>query len=112
MRKFETTITVKRYEMNLILKEGMIAKVAGTDANHIVIHSEPYLSSLITDHDLCLLNVETLEPLAIGDRQILKVWDTNHTLVYDANDSVIASLKRQAESILAKIKELEATKVL
>lgn len=99
-------------DMNLILKEGMIAKIAGTDANHVVIHSEPYLSSLNTDHNLCLLNVETFEPHAIGDRQILKVWDTNHTLVYDANDNIIASLKRQAESILVKIKELETAKVL
>lgn len=99
-------------EMNLLLKEGMIVKVAGTDANHVVIHSEPYLSILNTDHDLCLLNVGTLEPLAIGDRQILKVWDTNRKLAYDANDSIIASLKRQAESILTKIKELEDAKVL
>jgi len=99
-------------DMTLILTEGMVVKVAGTDANHIVIHSEPYLSNLNTDHDLCLLNVETLEPLAIGDRQILKVWDTNRKLVYDANDAIIASLKRQAETILVKIKELEATKVL
>lgn len=99
-------------EMNLLLKEGMIVKVVGTDANHVVIHSDPYLSNLNTDHDLCLLNVETLQPHAIGDRQILKVWGTDRKLVYDANDSIIASLKRQAESILAKIKELEAAKVL
>lgn len=112
MRKFETTITVKQYEMNLILKEGMIAKVTGADANHVVIHSEPYLSSLNTDYNLCLLNVQTLQPLAIGDRQILKVWDTNHNLMFDANDTIIASLKRQAESILTKIKELEDAKVL
>lgn len=99
-------------DMNLILTEGMVVKVAGTDANHIVIHSDPYLSSLDTAYNLCLLNVETLQSLAIGDRQILKVWDTNHKLVYDANDNIIASLKRQAESILTKIKELEAVKVL
>ena len=99
-------------DMNLILTEGMIVKVAGTDANHIVIHSDPYLSTLNTDLNLCLLIVETFQPLAIGDKQILKVWDTNRKLVYDANDTIIASLKRQAESILAQIKELEATQML
>ena len=40
-------------DMNLILKEGMIVKVAGTDANHIVIHSDPYLSKLIIGFWCC-----------------------------------------------------------
>lgn len=98
--------------MNTILTEGMIVKIANTDAKHIVISSDPYLSKLHTDYEFCLLNLETLEPIAIGDNQVMKVWDVNHKLVYDANDSIIVSLKRQVESITSKINELEAAKVL
>lgn len=109
IKKIEET---KLPDMNLILSEGMIVKLHDDDATYLVVKSDPYISMVNTDLCNCLLNLKTLKPKPLNEKQISKVWDIHQVLQYDANDSIITSLKRQVESIQAQIAKLESDQKL